>query len=554
MGEKSAMRIEFLGHAGFIASSGATRVACDPWLSPLGAYHAAWFQFPCNHHLWDRDYTDLAAVVLSHEHLDHLDPDFLTKKLPPETPVVVPAYPSSNLRRKLAAVCGNPVVEVEEGREHALGGGLRVIFTLEESPTNQDAVVTILGPDSVLVDMNDARLTVQQVDQLKERLGRRVDGLLLQCAGASWYPICYDYEPAQMIQHSAEKRRVKLEYAYRMLERFEPRIGLPAAGPAAFLDAPIFHCNDGMGGSGIFPDQKESVDWLAGRGYAGRLEILLPGDGLDLASGVHEPDTKMRDEFSFDRKDAYLDDYARRMMPSIEAHAAAIEGPERDLFEDLRAYFTKLGSMSDYFLRRINMDLRFVAEGRHGGDYLIRCRPRRFDVKRYEGERANYTIRLDAIWLHRILAHDLPWEDFFLSLRFSARRDPDVYNDHLLAWLTWADSEALAAIEKYETRPSEGESIIVETSEGRFRIARKCPHAGASLEGAPIEGTIITCLNHHYRFDLTTGECLNGNCTLWTERIEDSPAHPGAEAAPGGDSPLSGPSGPRAGAGRPATE
>ncbi len=198
------MHIEFLGHAGFIATSGKTRVACDPWLSPRGAYHGAWFQLPCNHHLWDRDYSGLDAVVVSHEHLDHLDPDFLTQRIAPTTPVVVPAYPSSNLRRKLAAICRNPVVEIEEGKEHELGAGLRVLFTLEESPANQDAVISLIAPDAVLVDMNDARLTVQQVDALKERLGRRVDGLLLQCAGASWYPICYEYDRARMLEHSAE--------------------------------------------------------------------------------------------------------------------------------------------------------------------------------------------------------------------------------------------------------------------------------------------------------------------------------------------------------------
>ncbi len=314
---------------------------------------------------------------------------------------------------------------------------------------------------------------------------------------------------------------MKLEYAFRMLERFEPRIGLPAAGPATFLDASIFHCNDGMHGSGIFPDQAESAEWLSGRGYRGRLEILLPGDGFDLAGGTHEPDERIRREFAFDRKAAYLESYARRMRPAIEEHLAALERPRGDLFERFKAYFERLGSMNDYFVRRIGMDVRFVAEGDQGGDYLVRCRPRRFAVKRWEGEPANHTIRLDALWLHQILAHDLPWEDFFLSLRFSARREPDVYNDHLLSWLKWADADALAAIERYETRPSEGDTIVVETSEGRFRISRSCPHAGASLEGAPIEGTTITCLNHHYRFDLRTGECFNGNCRLWTERLAD---------------------------------
>ncbi|HXI03744.1 MAG TPA: MBL fold metallo-hydrolase [Candidatus Saccharimonadales bacterium] len=513
------MRIRFLGHAGFTAESGGVRVACDPWLSPRGAYHGAWYQFPCNHRLWEEDYTDLAAVVLSHEHLDHLDPHFLSEKIPATTPVVVPAYPSANLRRKLARYVPNPVVEVAEGMEHPLGGGLSVFFMMEDSPANQDAVITFVTKDAVLVNMNDARLSPQQAEELLERLGRPVDALLLQCAGASWYPICYEYGPREMAEHSAEKRRVKLEYSYRMLEKLAPRIGLPAAGPAAFLDEEIFHCNDGMDGNGIFPDQVEARQWLRERGYGGRIEILLPGDGLDLAAGTLRPDPVIREEFSFAGKDAYLEAYARRMRPSIRAHVESLERPSSDLFEPFRDYFMALGEMSPYFLRRINMDLRFVVSGPHGGDFIVRCRPRGYEVRRANGDPGNYTVWMDGLWLHQVLAHGLPWEDFFLSLRFRSRRDPDVYNDHLLSWLKWADPEALAAIEAFERRPADEETFVVETPEGRFRIAKRCPHAGASLEGAPVEGTTITCLNHHYRFDLRTGECLNGNCRLWTEPL-----------------------------------
>lgn len=513
------MKMRFLGHAGFTAESGGVRVAVDPWLSPMGAYHGAWFQFPCNHHLWEEGYEDLAAVILSHEHLDHLDPDFLVRKIPPETPLVVPAYPSANLRRKLEGFCANPVIEVEENVARDLGGGLHVLFTLEESPANQDAVVTLFDDESVLVDMNDARLTLQQADRLKELLGRPVDALLLQCAGASWYPICYEYGPEEMAAHSAEKRKVKLEYSFRMLERLAPAVGLPAAGPAAFLDESIFHCNDGLDGRGIFPDQKESVQWLQERGYRGRLEILLPGDRLDVASGGHDPDAAIRREFSFEGKEDYLQAYARRVRPAIAAHISELDAPKSDLFDAFRDYFTKLGKMNRYFLKRINMDLRFIVEGEHGGDWLVRCRPARFEVKRTGEEEGNYIVRMDQLWMHRILRHDLPWEDFFLSLRFRSRRRPDVYNDHLLSWLKWADADALKAIERYETRPADDATIEVESEAGRFRIAKYCPHAGASLEGAPVAGGTITCLNHHYKFDLATGECFNGNCTLWTERI-----------------------------------
>lgn len=515
------MQIEFLGHAGLIVASGRVSVACDPWISPQGAFDASWFQLPCNHHLWERDYGGLAAVVLSHEHQDHLDAGFLAQKISPEIPLIVPAYPSGNLRRKIRRACSNPVVEVGAGEEHLLGGELRVLFTPEESPANQDSVVTFIDGESKVIDMNDARLTLEQAEALRDRSPQGVDVVLLQCAGASWYPICYDYSRERMAELCAEKRQVKLEYAYQVLERLRPGVAIPFAGPPAFLDGALFRHNDDMGGRSIFPDQRECLRWLAKRGYGGRQELLMPGDRLDSSSGELSAAGDSPRESWLGDKEAYLRGYADRMRPAIAEYLSSLEAPTGDLFERFREHFMRLGGLSDYFRKRIDMDIRFRVEGEFGGDFLVRCRPQGCEVLRSRGEKANYTIQLDQLWMHRILAGELPWEDFFLSCRFSASRAPDVYNDHLLSWLKWADTDALAAIEAFETRPAEEETIVVRSPAGRFRVAKYCPHAGAPMEDALVEGRTITCLNHHYRFDLLTGECQTGNCRLWTERLPD---------------------------------
>jgi UDP-MurNAc hydroxylase len=113
----------------------------------------------------------------------------------------------------------------------------------------------------------------------------------------------------------------------------------------------------------------------------------------------------------------------------------------------------------------------------------------------------------------------VPWEDFLLSLRVAAFRDPDIYNDHLLGVLKFNDAASLRAVEEYEHRDSD-ETIIRWAADGaRYEIARYCPHAGAALDDAPIEGQVITCLSHHYEFDLDSGRCFSGNCTLRTKKL-----------------------------------
>ena len=72
------MKAQFLGHAGLLIDSGKTRLLMDAWLSSEGAFDASWYQLPQNHHLRNRDWSGLHAVIVSHEHMDHLDPAFLS--------------------------------------------------------------------------------------------------------------------------------------------------------------------------------------------------------------------------------------------------------------------------------------------------------------------------------------------------------------------------------------------------------------------------------------------------------------------------------------------
>jgi UDP-MurNAc hydroxylase len=440
------MLVEFLGHAGFMVTHGHTRVACDPWLSPLGAYHVSWFQLPCNHRLWERDYRELTAVVITNDRQDHLDAAFLAQKLAPETPLIVPGYPSRALWNKIRRACPNPIVEVKPGSEHPLGEGLRVLFTAEDSPDSRNAAVTFLTREAHLVAMSNARLKAKQRQVLKDRLRGRIDALLVQSPGAGWDPICFRYSDERLAARSSGKRIAKLEDAFQALDLLAPRIGLPYAGPPAFLEASLFRFNEDRGGKGLLADQQRSQAWLRQRGYTRRLEIPLPGDRLNLISGEFEPEQRIRQEFSFDQKEEYLKAYAERMRPALTAYLKTIPPPTDDLFEPLAAYCKGLGALPE----KMEMDLRFVIEGPHGGDFLVHGRSGELIVERTPAglpdeeamdRPAPLTLYLDAVWLNQILKNDLPWEDFFLSLRFAAEHDPEVSPDELLTWLKVTDAQ-----------------------------------------------------------------------------------------------------------------
>jgi UDP-MurNAc hydroxylase len=437
------MQLEFLGHAGFIITQGKTSIVCDPWLSPLGAYHAAWFQFPCNHHLGERDYRNLTAVVLTGEHPDHLDASFLSKKLSPDTPLIMPRHASRALWNRVRQACENPIVEVKTGTDHTVGDGLRVLFTADDTSDSQSSAVTFRTREAVLINMSEARFTPKQRDVLKVRTGGRIDALLVPCAGASWNPLCYRHSTERMTALSMVKRVEKLEYAYQALDQMAPRMGLPCGGPPVFLEESLARFNDDCGGKGLVPDQKRTHDWLRQRGYQRRIEIPLPGDRLNLISGEFEPDQAIRREFSFERKDAYLTAYAQRMRPAITDYLKSLPQPTANLFEPFRDYVHRLGETHESTLKDLKMEVRFNVNGAHGGDFLVRCDAGELTLDQTGEQPAPCTVSFDAVWLNQILHHRLSWKDFFQSLRFSVEQNPDVEDDHLKAWLTLADTQAV---------------------------------------------------------------------------------------------------------------
>ena len=173
------MLITALGHAGLAVASAGTQVLCDPWFSPEGAFQASWFPFPGNRHLLDSRVFEPDAILLSHEHLDHVDPWFLARVLR-HVPVVIPQYPTAALRRKVLAAGPGEVIEVPAWEPVRVAGDLRVFFVMEESPMNHDAAMVVQSDSQVLLNMNDARLTAQQLRSAMEQVGQPVDILALQ--------------------------------------------------------------------------------------------------------------------------------------------------------------------------------------------------------------------------------------------------------------------------------------------------------------------------------------------------------------------------------------
>jgi nitrite reductase (NADH) small subunit len=78
----------------------------------------------------------------------------------------------------------------------------------------------------------------------------------------------------------------------------------------------------------------------------------------------------------------------------------------------------------------------------------------------------------------------------------------------------------LSAIPAGEGRSylAEGEKIAVfcTRSGGVFAVQAECPHRGGPLADGLVGGTTLVCPLHAWKFDLTTGDALMGDCGIMT--------------------------------------
>jgi UDP-MurNAc hydroxylase len=179
------MKVTMLGHAGLKVETlaGAT-VLCDPWLSPEGCFQGGWFQYPDNSHLLRNDaLLRPDAVLVSHEHLDHVDPWFMGQ-LAPEVPVYIPRYPSPVLKEKILRGGPRRIIEADQWEEVEVAPGV-VVFFVSEPPMNHDSAMVIRADGRTLLNMNDARLFPMQLREIRQKVGGHVDVFGFQGAGAS---------------------------------------------------------------------------------------------------------------------------------------------------------------------------------------------------------------------------------------------------------------------------------------------------------------------------------------------------------------------------------
>jgi len=500
------MRATSLGHAGILIRCAQASIVCDPWFVP--AFLGSWFPFPRNDQLAPDVMAQVCApdyLYVSHLHGDHFDEPFLRERMSKSATVLLPEFPTSELRRRLTRLGFTDFIETRDGEEIELRDGLRVAIHVESSVTDGpggDSAIVVSDGTARLVNQNDCRTH----DPRALAAHGPVDQHWLQYSGAIWYPMVYDETPERMRELIDLKVESQFSRAMRYVEALDARAVVPSAGPPCFLDPDLFGFNVIRGDElSIFPDQREFLRRLADASRAGLMNI--PGTTFDIGDDIvttHPiPENEVR--AIFDNKLDYLREYQRDYLPWLDEMKSAWHQPTDDLVDTIRLWWEPLLAMAPTLRTGIGAACLLRA-----GDLEILIDFPNGRVRPYSGEPYGFRFEIDRRLVETVVAQNaVDWSDkLFLSCRFRAWRAGN-YNEFIYNFFKSLSVERMARTEAEAKRklapPPPSEEIRI----GDYIVERYCPHRQADLAVfGECEGDQLVCTLHGWKFDLATGRCL----------------------------------------------
>ena len=429
--------------------------------------------------------------------------------MPKTTTVLLPDYPTDDLREALTELGFHSFVQTANGEPVELDG-LRIMISAMTSPADGPLGDSALAVDDGAVrffNQNDAR--PRDFDHIAA-FGP-YDGHSLQFSGAIWWPVVYDLAPATKSALGQRKRENGMARALRFLETVGATFAFPNSGPPALLDDDLFAYNDIDDSSdNPFPDQTVFLEYLAAHGHDnGRL--LIPGSTADLQPAtdgvrasctvVHPvPDADVASIFT--GKAAYLEAYAARERTRIATERSAWPSYEGDLAEALAQWWNPLLELADRIGPGVGVPVLLeIGEEKVVVDFGAR------EVRRWAGEECRYRFSMAHELVEALVArHEIDWvNSLFLSLRFVASRK-GAYNEFIYTFFKCLAPERLSYAEGWYAEQEEPDDLV---RIGDYMVQRRCPHLKADLArfGEVHEG-VLQCGMHGWRFDLATGRCL----------------------------------------------
>lgn len=497
--------LKYLGHAGWLIENSGIKILCDPWLSASGCFYNSWHQFPDNSHI---DVDDVLGGVdilyISHSHLDHYDEHTLAK-MDKKIQVLVADFNDPILKNSLDRLGFENIRELSESEIYA-DGALQIKILKEENHLDKDSLLYVSDGMSNVLNLNDCHPSRAKIESLGP-----IDLLLLQASSALWYPCVYDYDEEKKKELCRSKKKNVLNRAVNYIRWTKAECSIPNAGPIVFLEEQFrFWDETRREDFNPFPLNDESADFIEKNGF--RSELLIPGDMVRVSAG----------ELSFDKneeksKEIYSDvnTYIEKYRKSRKIEPSAPKNSEdyADISTRLEKQFMRLHHASQIFKQKLNYAFKIsFGSAQKVVDFR---KPRKECYGDYvPGTKCRYEFVFDPDILRDLLSKKcIDFDDYFLSLKFEARRNPDEYDDILFSLFRNFDVKRLRKAEELFALQNQDidKTFVFEHNNKKYKAQKYCPHMLADLEstGHIDEEGYLVCPIHNWKFCLKTGRCSN---------------------------------------------
>jgi len=502
--------IKFLGHASIYIKTDTTSLVTDPWFSKNGIFLNSWFQFPDNTDI-DLSWKDeLDYVCISHEHEDHFDIEFL-KTLSSRTKIIIPEYKNKRFYNLLKKNLPRNLILQAPHKQKSLLGDIE-FYPIIQNPGWDDCGMLFKVNEEVVFDLNDMKISdTQDIEWIKSNFD--IDYLFMQFSGANWFPHVYpQYELKDKIEICKDRRINKFNNVINLFKSLEAKLLIPCAGPPCFLDDVHFDMNF-MEENG-FPTQKDFYNY-----YSDNVCILLPNDEISLDMNIDDINKQNLNNECFTDRFNYLTKYKNRRTDIIKSELKKLDYPSpwhgsESLYESMKDYFGEVIRYSNYFRTKISGKIMFITEH----EEIVIDFKNRTITSGYEDD-CLYTYEMESKFLRLILNGDLDWESFFLSMRFTAKRNPDKYNEFLMILFKYPFKSSLKRYELFNKSKELDETFTLTTDGKEYECQRYCPHAHGDLsQGKVVDGKLV-CPLHNWKFNLSDGLCSHSNHRLKIKEV-----------------------------------
>jgi UDP-MurNAc hydroxylase len=518
------MKIQFLGHAGFLVETDDTVILCDPWLSETGAFDGAWFQYPCNHHLANtvQDVFEKSNkqkfIYISHEHKDHYDLSFLLSLKDLDFQFILPKFNRNVLHASIIEHFTQNIFLVYDDNLFQMGSCNITIF-IDDNELNRDSAILIQWNQYKFLNLNDCKI-YDRLPKIKKENGD-IDLLAVQFSGATWHPTCYDYDAATYSKISKKKILSKFELVAKAIEWIQPKYYIPSAGPACFLDPDLIHIN--FQETNIFPKADLFEEYLKKRnkGNTDFFTNLNPGDKLDIAKGTIKKDT----ENAIITLDfvTYIENYATKYEDFFAARKKKVDAKTLEVYwhllieeftQKLLAFKGKEQIKRSLYVQLFEKEYYFIK---------IDFQKDVISVVEKINEIDHYLLKIHVYDISLVLDKKMTWEDFSLTFRMQLNREPDIYQVLMQGFLILETEDLERFCNHITAIENRTERITLEVQGCKMTVDRYCPHQGADLKNGWIEeDRYLVCPRHGWRYDLTNeGNCISNDACIHAINLEE---------------------------------